>query len=403
MASCEASNDGSQPTATTQPQPAYAAKLQTQVLDLMKADAIPGVIVLVKSPKGDWSATFGTAEIGKTVPMKIDDYFRIGSNTKPMTVTLILQLVQEGKLSLDDPISKYRPDVPNGENITIAQLAKMRSGLYAYTSDPEFNATIDREPRKAWTPDELLAIAFKHPPDFAPGEHFEYSNTNTVLLGTVIEKLTGMSVPEAFQKRIFEPLKVTHSLFPESTDSRIPDPHPQGYQFGTNAETLDTYALPPAQLPAALDGSLKPINFTDANPSFSWTAGAAISTADDLAVFVKALADGSLLDEKTQKVRLDSVEAVSPGRPNGLGYGLGMVAFGPTIFGHDGQIPGYSSFMAADATRDTTIIVAANLAASPGNGANAATELAKLFLVELLGWTPPGAPPAATGTTTTTG
>jgi D-alanyl-D-alanine carboxypeptidase len=121
-------------------------------------------------------------------------------------------------------------------------------------------------------------------------------------------------------------------------------------------------------------------------------------------VYAKALAEGSMLDEKTQKLRLDSVEPVQPGQPNGLGYGLGMVAFGPTIFGHDGQIPGYSTFMAADATRDTTIVISTNLAASPVKGANAATELGKLFLVELLGWTAPGAPPAAaTSSTTTTG
>jgi D-alanyl-D-alanine carboxypeptidase len=134
--------------------PTYAVNLQTQIPQVMKANAIPGVVVLIKSPdQGDWQATFGTAEIGATVPMRLDDYFRIGSNTKTMTSTVILQLVEEGKLRLDDPIAKYRPDVPNGQNITIAQLSEMRSGLYSYTFDPGFNETLDADPQKAWTPD----------------------------------------------------------------------------------------------------------------------------------------------------------------------------------------------------------------------------------------------------------
>ena len=164
--------------------PAYAMTLQQQLPEVMKANAIPGVVVLIKSPtRGDWSGTFGTAEIGKEVPMSLNDFLRIGSNTKTMTSTVILQLVQEGKLKLDDPISKFRPDVPNGKNITIAQLSEMRSGLYSYTFDPGFNATLDKEPQKAWTPDELLAIAFKHPANFPPGQKYDYSNTNIVLLG----------------------------------------------------------------------------------------------------------------------------------------------------------------------------------------------------------------------------
>lgn len=378
---CGSSNDTARPASTTPPAPAnttppppaYAAALQTQIPELMKANAIPGAIVLVKSPKGDWSATFGTAELGKTVPMSVDDYIRIASNTKMFTSAVILQLVQEGKLSLDDPISKFRPDVPNGANITIAQLSMMRSGLFSYTLDPGFNATQDNEPQKAWTVDEVLAIAFKHPNTFAPGEKFEYSNTNIELLGVVIEKVTGMPIGEAFKSRIFEPLKLTNTSLPKNTDSSIPDPHPQGYQYGTNVGTIESYALPPEQVPAALDGTLKPVNQTNASPSYALAAGGVISKVDDMAVFMESLVGGTLLDEKTQKLQLDSVEPINPEQPNGAGYGLGIIQFGPTLFGHDGQIPGYSSLMARDATQDTTIIIVTNLSASPVNGANAAT------------------------------
>lgn len=367
-------------------QPAYATKLQKAIPGLMKANAIPGVVVLIKSPsRGNWSATFGTAAIGKKAPMSLGDHFRIGSNTKTMTSTIILQLVQEGKLELDDPISKFRPDVPNGDNITIAQLSEMRSGLYSYSFDPGFNATLDKDPEKAWTPDELLTIAFSHPPDFAPGAEYEYSNTNIVLLGLVIEQITGMSASKAFQRRIFGPLKMQHSSLPTKTVSKIPAPRPQGYQFGTNVATIDSYALPPAQVPAALAGRLKPINQTNANPSWAWTAGAAISTPRDLARYVKALVGGGLLDKRTQKLRLDSIQPTVAGQPDGVGYGLGLAQFAPGIIGHDGQIPGYSSFMVYNLETRDTIIIGSNLAASPVNGEGAAVLVAKTIIGTLYG------------------
>ena len=197
---------------TVSGQPAYAAALQTEIESVMKANVIPGAIVLIKSrDKDDWQTTFGTGEIGRTAARSMAASVRIGSNTKTMTSTVIMQLVQEGKLKLDDPISKFRPDVPNGQNITIEQLATKRSGLYSYTFDLGFNETLDKDPQKAWTPDELLKIAFSHPPSDSPGAKFNYCNTNIVLLGLVIEQLTGMSARDAFQKRIFETLKLTHT------------------------------------------------------------------------------------------------------------------------------------------------------------------------------------------------
>ena len=373
-------------SASPQAEPAYASTLQTQIPEVMTQNAIPGVVVKILSPgEGDWSATFGTAELGSEVPMSLDDAFRIGSNTKTMTSTVILQLVEEGLLSLDDPISNFRPDVPGGENITIAQLSEMRSGLYSYSFDPGFNKTLDDDPQKAWTPDELLSIAFAHPVNFAPGAQYDYSNTNIVLLGLVIEELTGMSASDAFQQRIFEPLGMKETLLPMPSDSSIPSPHAQGYQFGTNTETIESYAVPPAQLADALDGTLLPIDQTDANPSWAWTAGGAISTPDDLAVYVKALVGGGLLDADTQKLRLESVQPTVAGQAGGVGYGLGIAQFAPGILGHDGQLPGYSSFMVYNTDTHDTIIVAANLSASPVDGETAAVVVAKTIIATLYG------------------
>lgn len=372
-------------SSTTGEQPGYAVRLQEQIPQLMNEHIIPGAVVLVQSrDEGDWSATFGTREIAKDVPLSTDDYFRVGSNTKTMTSTVILQLLQEGVLELSDAVSAFWPGVPNGDKITIAQLSEMRSGLYSYTFDREFNETLDREPQKAWTPEELLAIGFSHQPNFDPGERFDYCNTNTVLLGVIIEKLTEMSASEAFKERIFEPLGLTHTSLPDRTDSSIPEPHPQGYAFGTNVSTIDTYALPPAEQAAAKAGRLKPNNETNANPSWAWTAGGAISTVGDLATYVKALVGGGLLDEPTQRLRLESIQPTDPADPGSAGYGLGIARFGPSVMGHDGQLPGFMTFMGYDPRAENTIVVATNLAATP-EGEGSALVLAKTIIAALYG------------------
>ncbi|MGW3541933.1 serine hydrolase domain-containing protein [Nocardia niigatensis] len=340
-AGCGSSNDSGSK------EPAYAETLRPLITQLMKDNVIPGAVVVVKSPKdGDWTATFGTGTIGKDDPMQVADHFRIGSNTKTMTVTVLMQLAQEGKLSLDDPIDKYWPGVPNGDRITLAQLAEMRSGLYNYTFDHDFSAAIDKDPQRVWKPEELLAIAFAHPVDFQPGEKFEYCNTNTILLGLVIEKVTNMPVAESFRQRIFEPLGLKNTSFPAVTDSSIPDPHPQGYTFGTMVSTIDTFELPPEQQAAAKAGTLLPNDQTTSSPSWAWTAGAAISTVDDMTTYTKALAEGKLLDAEFQKMRMDSIQPIDPDNPAMAGYGLGLVRFGEHQYGHDGQLPGFMTYMA---------------------------------------------------------
>jgi D-alanyl-D-alanine carboxypeptidase len=380
---------------------AYATTLQTEIETVMKANMIPGVIVLIKSrDKGDWHATLGTGQIGKAVPLTMADSVRIGSNTKTMTSTVIMQLVQEGKIRLDDPISKFRPDVPNGRNITIEQLAAMRSGLYSYTFDLGFNETLDKDPQKAWTPDELLKIAFSHPSNDPPGTKFDYCNTNIVLLGLVIEQVTRMSARDAFHKRIFEPLKLTHTQLPAAQDSSIDEPHPQGYQFLSNVETINSYAVAPTQLPAALNGTLRPLNQTYANPSWAWTAGGGISTAHDLAVYVKALVGGGLLNPTLQRIRLDSILPTNPDNPNAAGYGIGIARFGRWLIGHDGQIPGYSTVMVYDPKAENTVIILTNLAAVPASGEGAALQILKVVIPALYGsaeGVPAGDPAAVRG------
>jgi len=139
-----------------------------------------------------------------------------------MTSAVVLQLAQEGKLGLQDPVSKYVSGVPGGENITVAELLKMRSGLYNYTNSPVMATSIDDDPTKAWTPQELLDIAFAQPANFAPDAEFEYSNTNYALLGLVIEKVDGKPLATAFHDRLFEPFGMLNTELPVGTSNSIP-------------------------------------------------------------------------------------------------------------------------------------------------------------------------------------
>ena len=191
---------GTAPVARTEP--AYAADLKPKLQQILTETLAPGAVVLVRSPElGDWAATFGTRAIGSSEPITRADHVRIGSNTKTWTGTVVLQLVDEGKLALDDAVAKYRPDVPNGRNITIEHLLTMRSGLYNYSETLELNRTLDTDPTKAWTPDELLVLAYRHPPYFPPGQGYHYSNTNTVLLGLIVEQLTGSRLERELRRR----------------------------------------------------------------------------------------------------------------------------------------------------------------------------------------------------------
>ena len=211
------------------PLPAYATAMAPRVQPLMEQMLIPGAVVAVRSPEfGDWTAAFGYRDLAHTQPITVEDHFRIGSNTKTMTGTVVLQLVDEGKVHLEDPISDYVDGVPNGEKITLDLLLRMRSGLTNYTQDRSLNEQLDTNRFRIWTPSELLALAFAGP-EAVPNSEYEYCNTNTVLLGKVIEKVLQQPAEEAVTERIFQRLELAHTLLPLAGNNSIPNPHPRGY------------------------------------------------------------------------------------------------------------------------------------------------------------------------------
>ena len=148
--------------ATGAPRSSFSA-LASTVRSIMEANAIPGAVVLVRDGREAWTQAFGTRGVGEDDPVSVFDHFRVGSNTKTMVGTVILQLAEEGSIALDDPVSRYRPDVPNGDDITIAQLLDMRSGLATYTDLEWFNAILDDDPTRVWDPEELAAIGLALP------------------------------------------------------------------------------------------------------------------------------------------------------------------------------------------------------------------------------------------------
>src|SRR5262249_42165253 len=281
---------------------------------------VPGTMGLLRTPQGEFVFGYGTTELGGTTLPRADTHFRIASNTKTMTAAVIVLLAQEGKLRFDDPVSKYVSGVPNGDNITISELLKMRSGLYNYTSAPELAESLDRDPTRAWTPEELLVIAFKRPPLFAPGTEYDYCNTNYVLLGLIVEKLEGAPLAKVFQDRLFGPLGMKRTLLPANTSNAIPEPYSHGYLYGSSSYALVDAPYPADLQAAAKAGTLKPNDDTAQNPSYAFAAGGAISTADDLAIWMRALAGGKLFHADYQRQWLDSLEPQDPSKPLGQKY-----------------------------------------------------------------------------------
>ncbi|MHA6629736.1 serine hydrolase domain-containing protein [Pseudonocardia sichuanensis] len=363
--------------------PAYGARLQPELEQLARDLLVTGAVVQVRSAElGDWTTTIGTRTFRGGEPVQVGDHIRIGSVTKTWTGTVVLQLVDEGRLRLADPVSAYRPDVPNGQAITIEQLLTMRSGLGNYTTSPEINERMDADPGAAFDPEELIAIGLAEPPGFPPGEGYSYSNTNTVLLGRIVEQLTGNPLEAEIERRVLVPLGLTASSFPARTSSALPDPRANGYTYGTNVETAETNVLSPEKQEAARAGTLAPLDVTTSNPSWAWSAGAGISTAEDLVTYVQALVGGGLLTEGMQQARIESVRPIDPAAPE-LGYGLALARFGP-FYGHTGELPGYNTFAGHDPERGNTVVVWASLAPSP-DGRAPAVEMARAIIGELSG------------------
>ncbi|MBH0123103.1 beta-lactamase family protein, partial [Rhodococcus sp. CX] len=204
----------SAPTAEAPPaQDDLEAAVRPVITEQMEEMGIPGLVAIVRSPeRGDYEIAAGVANIDTGEPVEMTDHFRIGSITKTFTATVALQLAQEGKFGLDDPLEQYFPQVDTN-GATIRQALNMTSGIPTYTTDAFLNALAD-DPQRVWTPDELLATIEGVPAEFAPGEGWDYSNTNYVLLGMLAERFGGAPLKTLIQDRIFTPLQMNGCSLP---------------------------------------------------------------------------------------------------------------------------------------------------------------------------------------------
>ncbi len=315
--------------------PAVARQLDSAVRKVMAEAKVPGVMVAVSAPgKGEYIRSFGVADRSTGAPIATDMYMRIGSETKTFTVTAVLELVDQGTVGLDDPIGKYVSGVPNGDEITLRELAGMRSGLFNYSEDEGFFKALTSDPERPFTPQELLAYSFKHPVMFEPDAKFYYSNTNLILLGLVVEKVTGQKLADFIHRNVVEPAGLTHTVFPPG--AQFPTPHAQGYTNQTASGKVE--------------------NATAWNPSWGWAAGAMISDLGDLRKWAKVLATGELLKPATQAERLEVQPA---GNIPDTGYGLGIFKAEGWI-GHNGSLPGYQALALYLPEAQATMVVLLN-------------------------------------------
>jgi D-alanyl-D-alanine carboxypeptidase len=310
----------------------------------MERMQIPGLVVIVQSPGGEvYRTALGLADIDSDEPMAIDDHFRIGSITKTLTATVILQLVDEGMLSLDDPLARYLPDAETN-GATVRHALDMSSGIPPYTSDA-FMQGQAADPTKEWTPETVLAVVAGRPATFPAGEGKEYSNTNYTLLGMIAEQVGGAPLNQLLTDRIFAPLGMD-GCSANSTDTTIPSPRAHGYQWGAywNGE-----GTPPPL-----------VDVTDWNMSWGFGTGEAICTAPDMLIWAGALFSGELLEPATQQARLEGMSEADSSLP----YGLGIADLGGLI-GHNGSVAGFQSQAAVRKSDGTIIVVLTNLSISP--------------------------------------
>jgi D-alanyl-D-alanine carboxypeptidase len=314
-------------------QPAWQGELETAFVEALDEAGVPGGALAVTRDDVRFDVTTGVADLADGAAFTAEDISNYRSITKSFVATVILQLVDDGTLGLDDAVSRYVPGVPRGDEITIRELAAMRSGLANYSSTPALGEQLNADPLRTWTDDELLAIAFAEPLQFEPGTSYEYSNTNTVLLGRVIEAVTGTAWDVAVAERILAPLAM------------------ESVAFRAGPLAVEPYEL----------GDGTPELFPPVSATMFSAAGGLSGTIGDLDRWAAALGSAELLSTEQQSSQLadmsdTSVDHVSPYYD---AYGLGIGRLEDWI-GHTGTGLGYQALAMYDPSTGTSVAILIN-------------------------------------------
>ncbi|WP_206788697.1 serine hydrolase [Amycolatopsis sp. MtRt-6] len=321
--------------------PALAATSPVQDrLDVLTAqDGVPGAEAVIQDGRRTRVVRSGTGDLTTGKPFPRNGSFRAGSVTKTFVATVVLQLAGEGRVRLDAPVSRYLPGLLPDERITVRHLLQHTSGLYNYTLD---FAGLDPETlrHRGAEPAELVAMALKHPPLFAPGAQWSYSNTNYIVAGMIVERVTGHDLSGEIARRIARPLGLRGTYLPRRGDERLPAPHAVGY--------------------TPIGGQL--VDFSDFDATIAWAGGGLVSTPAELNRFYGALLGGRLLRPAELTEMRRTVPADLGGIP-GAGYGLGLgsipLSCGGVVWGHGGSIPGFTT-MSGAAANDHRVTLVAN-------------------------------------------
>ncbi|WP_306336812.1 serine hydrolase [Streptomyces sp. KL118A] len=302
-----------------------------RAVDALEKAGMPGVAAEVSGPRGKWFGSAGYADTATKRERTAADHLRAGSNTKSLIAVVLLQLEAEGKLSLDDSVERWLPGVLRGNGydgtkITVRQLLNHTSGVHDMVSTPEWREYMNGpgfllHRYETWSPERIVGLALKYKPDFEPGTSWNYSNTNFVLAGMIIEKATGHTYADEAERRIIKRLKLRETSFP-GTDPKMPAPYAKGYS--------KLYAENPG--PEIHDA-------TEYNPAWSGATGEVISTTGDLNRYYSALIKGELLPPAQQRELLNTVETGTF-----FEYGAGLIvrtlSCGVKVYGHDGIVWG---------------------------------------------------------------
>jgi D-alanyl-D-alanine carboxypeptidase len=298
-------------------QAAITAAVQRDRLRYGGRTPVPATLIGVWDREGhSFVRAFGYADLASKTPVTTADHFRIGSNTKTFVVSVLLQLVGEKRLALDDPLSRFQLGVrvPNASDITVRELCNMRSGLYEAYDTPQF-ARLNWMVPKNFSPRMLVAWAVQQKPYFAPNRGYNYSNTNYLLLGLIIEAVTKDSVADQIRKRLIEPFGLTQTSFPQT--EAMPAPWLRGYGLDANDDWQDVSNTVPV--------------------AFTWSAGAMISTMNDIRRWVKLYATGAAGGRTTYADLINCIPFIG-----NTSYGLGITC-SAGWYGYTGALPGYNT------------------------------------------------------------
>ncbi|QWR77852.1 serine hydrolase domain-containing protein [Candidatus Magnetomonas plexicatena] len=328
-----------------------STKIQTMITERTGNPSYENVPAMVMGIKQDnktaWYGTAGYSDNSTLTPVKYTDKFRIGSISKTFTATVVLQLAQEGKLSLSDNVSSWLPTVASTltnyslGSITIKNLLNHTSGIHTYTdfTDSIFLAAYSN-PYRIFTSSEVMSVINSHSPDFTVGTSWEYSNSNYYLLGLIIEAASGETYENQVQKRILTPLGMTSTEVPASGNPYISGSYAHGYMYDSTTSKM--------------------IERSDSDPSYPFASGSIVSNIPDLLKWMQALYNGTLLNSTYHALQMSSIDLSTYGMGN-YNYGLGIMTEGDyNIIGHRGQIFAYDCSIQHYTTYDYDLAVCVN-------------------------------------------